>query len=604
MSRNKVPTDLPKISSPDPQVLAEQICTIISNQDLSSKEQTTVLLQYAVGLVGGVAAVFYRQDEDGIRSVGQLLSPQAASLSNDVLSEMYKGASDAFNSKKSTILPLALAAHAHIFSCPVFSVAHDAPSCLTVLILPENKAPEPFLVVLQLMAAAIAQVKSSSHSSPGNLFPLLAVPAKPIDSFRAFSDTIRHNSGCALLGVGCNSSRRKLRLEHVSDVVKVDTRTDQSRRYLKVMQESASRKKVCVWPAISGESLFEESLLLKELVQANGMRQGTAIPLSACGQFAGVLVLLWAEELDTPDTINAILETGALPGLLIKNFSKKIGTGVLAGANPKTAVNSKLLGTVLLLLLFGIALFPKEFKLHPTSIVMPVQVRYVVARFDGLLEKVFVEPGDRVEEEKELALLDGRELELELRSIGADSAKSLKTRDNYMAAGDVAASQIALLEYKRLQERESLLLGRQQQLSLKSPFDGIVLSGDLKQSEGGPVAKGEVLFEVAPLDRVLLQLQVADEDISYVKKELPVDVRFDAFPGTLWQGKVARISPRSELIQGANVFSVSFEIENRNGLLLPGMQGYASVYCGKRGLAWIYFHKPWYALRRLLASVF
>ena len=45
------------------------------------------------------------------------------------------------------------------------------------------------------------------------------------------------------------------------------------------------------------------------------------------------------------------------------------------------------------------------------------------------------------------------------------------------------------------------------------------------------------------------------------------------------------------------------EIENRDGLLLPGMQGYASVYCGKRSLVWIYFHKPWYALRRLLVSV-
>ncbi len=241
--------------------------------------------------------------------------------------------------------------------------------------------------------------------------------------------------------------------------------------------------------------------------------------------------------------------------------------------------------------------------MHPAAIVKPVQVRYVVARFDGLLQKVFVEPGDRVEKEMELALLDGRELELELRTIHADSAKSLKTRDNYMAGGNVAAAQIALLEYKRLQERESLLLGRQQQLSLQSPFSGIVLSGDLKQSEGGPVAKGEVLFEVAPLERVLLQLLVADEDISYVHKNLQVDVRFDAFQGILWKGTVSRIAPQSELVQGENVFPVSFEIENRDGLLLPGMQGYASVYCGKKSLLWIYFHKPWYALRHLLTSL-
>jgi hypothetical protein len=82
-----------------------------------------------------------------------------------------------------------------------------------------------------------------------------------------------------------------------------------------------------------------------------------------------------------------------------------------------------------------------------------------------------------------------------------------------------------------------------------------------------------------------------------------VDVHFDAFPGMTWKGKVARIAPRSERVQGENVFPVSFEIENRDGLLLPGMQGYASVYCGRKSLAWIYFHKPWYALRRLLSSL-
>ena len=278
--------------------------------------------------------------------------------------------------------------------------------------------------------------------------------------------------------------------------------------------------------------------------------------------------------------------------------------GQLQNAEEKTPLKRKIITVLIIFALFGIALFPKEFVLHPTAIAKPVQVRYVVARFDGLLQKVFVEPGDRVKIEMELALLDGRELELELRTIRADSAKSLKIRDNYMAVGKVAEAQIALLESKRLRERESLLLDRQGELSLKSPFDGIVLSGDLKQTEGGPVAKGEVLFEVAPLERILLQLLVADEDIAHVQKGLSVDVHFDAFPGKQWKGGLTRIAPQSTLVQAENVFLVSLEVENSDGLLLPGMQGYASVYCGKKSLLWIYFHKPWYALRQLLVSLF
>ena len=317
----------------------------------------------------------------------------------------------------------------------------------------------------------------------------------------------------------------------------------------------------------------------------------------------GVIVLLWSETLDCVDAIQEVMETSVLLGMFLRSFSGKGRGANLASVAEKSPINSKIIATAIFLILCGIAFFPKQFVLHPTAIVKPVQVRYVVARFDGLLHKVFVEPGDRVQKETELALLDGRELELELRSVHADSAKSAKTRDNYMASGRVAEAQIALFEYKRLQERESLLLGRQQQLSLQSPFDGIVLSGDLKQSEGGPVAKGEVLFEVASLDRVLLQLLVADEDISYVQEGTQVDVYFDAFSGTEWNGTVARIAPQSELVQSENVFPVSFQVENRDGLLLPGMQGYASLYCGKKSMIWIYFHKPWYALRRLLTSL-
>ncbi len=603
MSNKSTDSDLPGIITPDPQLLAEQIYTILTDPDLNSLEKNTSLLHITVGLVGGVAAVFYKSEENGLRSVGQLLSPQAASLSSDVLAEMRKGAVDSLQKKRSTILPLAMAPQAHIFSCPVFSVQNGVPVCLSVLILPENKKPEPFLVVLQLMAVALGQVKSSNLHDQGSLLHLLAASGKQIDSLRAFGDVIRQSASCSLLAIGSISGGKKVRLEHVSDVVSLDIRTDQSRRFLKVMQESTNHNMTGLWPLIEGESNVTESLLIKELVQANGMRQGVSIPLFGGGQFAGVLVLLWAEKLKKTTVLHELSETAVFFGLFVKIFSKR-GKGVrLSDIKDKTLLSNKVIAVILSLVFLGIALFPKEFTLHPVAIVKPVQVRYVVARFDGLLQKVFVEPGDRVEKNMELALLDDRELELELRTIRADSAKSLKMRDNYMANGNVAAAQIALLEFKRFQERESLLLGRQQQLSLQSPYSGIVLSGDLKQSEGGPVAKGEVLFEVAPLERVLLQLLVPDRDVFYVRKGAKVNVHFDAFPGILWKGKVARIAPRSERVQGENVFPVSFEIENREGLLLPGMQGYASIYCGKKSLAWVYFHKPWYALRRLLASL-
>lgn len=271
---------------------------------------------------------------------------------------------------------------------------------------------------------------------------------------------------------------------------------------------------------------------------------------------------------------------------------------------PKSTIKKKLALAVMAIVLAGSMLYPASFRLHPDCYVFPVQIHYVVARFDGLLEKVFVEPGDRVSQDSQLATLDGRELELELSSTRADSDKALKLRDNHLATGNVAAAQIGLLEYQRLQERAKLLLIRQRQLSLESPVAGIVLSGDLKRAEGGPVTKGQVLFEVAPLETILIEMAVADADISYVQEQATVTVRFDAFPGRKWQGKVDRIAPKSALIQRQNAFVVSFQIVNTGIFLQPGMQGKASIECGKRSLLWIYFHKPWYALISLFRSIF
>ena len=203
-----------------------------------------------------------------------------------------------------------------------------------------------------------------------------------------------------------------------------------------------------------------------------------------------------------------------------------------------------------------------------------------------------------------LANLDGREIALELASLDADSTKALKMRDNHHVQGDVAAAQIAQLEYQRLQERAALLTMRQSQLDIISPADGIVLSGDIKRRTGGPVSRGQVLFEIAPLDPVLVQMGISDEDIGHVREGQEVTVRFDAFPGRAWAGSVEKVSPASQLIDGRNLFTATFELDNKDGALQPGMRGDGSIQVNQRSPAWIYFHKPVQSLMRLLRSLF
>ena len=601
--------ELLSLQPPDLSRLAAQLSRILE-AGLSQQETINQLLQLTIALVNGAGAIFYREQDRILYPVGQLLSRQVESMSADISTEFEERAQMAIREGKASVLPLPRMPSAFILSCPIAGVETLSDSCLSVLVVLGDTPKEPFLIILQLMAAILSRtvrINSSPHPSGNSSQELLTYLAGlgEIPDLRTFNNILRQWLGCEVLAVGFGAKQGgKLHLKSVTDVVKVDSRTSQSRKFLKVMQECLQQMETIAWPSIHAESTFNESLLLKELVQANGMRQGVAVALPGASGKSAVLVFLWSEEESRAEQIGKFLEAVPLLGLMMQTLGATSSVHSPANQGAKLLLKRNILLSVLVLLFVGVIFYPAKFSLHPNCQVVPVQVHYVVTRFDGLLEKVFVEPGDNVEQKDKLAILDGRELELELRSIRADSAKELKLRDNHLATGNTAAAQIGYLEYQRLQERANLLLIRQKQLLLESPADGVVVSGDLKRAEGGPVSKGQVLFEIAPLKTVLIELAVADADISHVKEQAEATVRFDAFPGRSWLGKVDRITPKSVLFQGQNVFIVSFQIVNSDNLLQPGMQGRASVECGRKSLLWIYFHKPWYALIRLLRSIY
>ncbi|HID70480.1 MAG TPA: HlyD family efflux transporter periplasmic adaptor subunit [Desulfobacterales bacterium] len=601
--------ELLKVQPPDPARLAEQIAGILAGKD-EEKEKIGYLLQLAIGLVNGAGAVFFVRQEEEIRPAVELISRQAASWSNDISGELQESAKQALEQGKASISSLAQLSSVRILSCPVPATEEQQACCLSVLVLFGDSPREPFLIILQLMASALAQVvrrKGKSQIIPGDSASLLHLLLRQKEklNLREMCDLLRNWSGCSMLAIGIGNKNGRVRLHAVSDMVKIDSRTRQSRQFIKVMQECQQHLRPSLWPGEADDTRYEQSLLMKELVRATGMQQGAAVFLPGAGRDGSLVVFLWPEEEGRASLLTEFSEISSLLGpafqaIISSGHSKKVE----ADAGAMSGKKKRIIAGAVAFLIFGIALFPKTFNLHPDTRVKPVQVRYVVARFDGILEQVFVEPGDRVQKDAPLAKLDGREIDLELRSIEADNAKALKMRDNYLATGDIAPAQIALLEARRLQERSSLLRDRQQKLDLDSPLEGIVLTGDLKQEVGGPVTRGQMLFEIAPLETVLIELAVPDEDVSYVKKDMEVEIRFDAFPGRTWKATIDRIAPKSDLVQGVNVFLTTLELKNDNRMLQPGMQGHAKVNCGRRSLAWIYFHKPWYALSRLLNKLF
>jgi RND family efflux transporter MFP subunit len=249
-------------------------------------------------------------------------------------------------------------------------------------------------------------------------------------------------------------------------------------------------------------------------------------------------------------------------------------------------------GVIGVALIAAILAIPFTYKIKCDCQVQPHTRRFVVAPFEGRLEESLVRQGELVRQGQVLARMDGREIRLDLAAVAAERSRAGKKRDSAMATQKVADAQAAKLEMDRLDLKIQLLEQRIDNLEVRSPIDGVVISGDLERAEGAPLSIGQTLFEVAPLDKMIVELAIPEEEIWYVGENLNATVHLDAYPQHEWTASITKIHPRAEVRQSRNAFIGELQVENNGGTLRPGMNGKAKIAGPRRALAWNLFHKP------------
>jgi multidrug resistance efflux pump len=234
---------------------------------------------------------------------------------------------------------------------------------------------------------------------------------------------------------------------------------------------------------------------------------------------------------------------------------------------------------------------PVRYRVTCNVKVEPLAPRTVSAPFEALVEEVFVHPGDLVTAGQTLLKLAGRALRLERQSIEAEIQQSLKQKDIAMATGKVAESQQAQLRYQQLSRQRDLIDRRLEQLDVVSPIDGIIVSGDLRRVVGAPLELGRPLMEIAPLDRVLVEIEIPEYEISMVRHNAQIRLRIDASQSPTIKSELVEIYPSGELRDNEIVFIAPLELDNASGAFRPGMTGKATAYGDFRPLIWPYIRK-------------
>jgi len=228
--------------------------------------------------------------------------------------------------------------------------------------------------------------------------------------------------------------------------------------------------------------------------------------------------------------------------------------------------------------------------------------RVIAAPFDGYIADANFRAGDLVKKDDVIAHLDDRELLLERLRWQAKKRQHLLEYDQ--ALGDQRRSEMGVIR-ARVSQAESqmeLIDAQLERSRLRAPFDGILVSGDLSQSIGSVVRKGDMLFELVPYEQYRVVLKVDEVDIQYFAVEQSGRLVLTALPDEYFPLTVTKIGSVSASEEGSNYFEVEAQlasIESRApsagqlkpGELRPGMEGIAKVDTGKRLLFWIWTHK-------------
>lgn len=415
----------------------------------------------------------------------------------------------------------------------------------------------------------------------------------------AVADKLVAQLPCQKVAIGlCRRKGRHCRLQAVSGAARFDRRSEMAQCIEAVFDESILKGAVDVWPDAEGTQRTG-TVAQRRLCELTGAGSLVSAPLcDAEGKTLGAWVFLSESSLaDEADKLGLIEAAGPYAGKCLA-LLRRAEPGPLRRWARRRAIGrwTGFGGLVKVLVVASVAALlavPRPYKVKCDCLLQPVTRRFVAAPFDAKLEEALVEPGDLVGEDDLLARLDGREIRWELAGLTADYNRAKKLRDTGLVGRQVSEAQMAALEMERLKLRIRLFENRLKGLQIKAPVDGLVITGDLEKTEGAPLAKGQVLFEIAPLGKMVVELAIPDEEISHVQAGQQVKVRLDAHPSLTLEGTLARIHPRAEQRDSQNVFIGEVLLQNPDRVLRPGMNGRAGIVTAEHPLGWNLFHKAY-----------
>ncbi len=426
-------------------------------------------------------------------------------------------------------------------------------------------------------------------------------------SFTALITELSDEFSCQRVSIG-ELKGHHARIIALSNSASFDDKSNLMRSISAAMDESITQDTLISYPPLTPDSSVISSAH-EELARKYGCGSIVTIPFVYDDVTFAIITLERSEELPfDQDTINICEQTLALisPYLKLKKDNERWWIQKLGSAIKKKLsdllgfdhLGLKLSSLFIIAIISFAALTESEFRISADAVLEGKIQRTVSAPMTGFIQSANVRAGDIVSSGEILASMEDTDLKLEKVKLFSQLQQLQREHREALADRELVQVRVLSSQIKQLDAQISLTEEQLQRTQIKAPFNGIVIEGDLSQSLGAPVERGDSLFKIAPLDGYRVILKVNERSISYIRYGQTGNLALSSMPNRKFPLSIQKITAVANAEDGSNIFRVEATLSGTPKLLRPGMEGVGKIEIGQEKCLWIWTHEllDWFKL--------
>ncbi len=237
----------------------------------------------------------------------------------------------------------------------------------------------------------------------------------------------------------------------------------------------------------------------------------------------------------------------------------------------------------------GLVVVPLPMRVAGDAVVAPLRTAAIQAPVEGVVSKVYVREGDRVQVGTVLADLADWDYKSQLAAAEAKLADARAAMNRALAANDGAQAGMQRVQADYWNAEVQRAKERLEQTRLRSTTAGIVATPRVESLVGKHLDAGELFANVLDTSRASVDVAVSESDVGLLQAGKNAAVKLETFPTRTFRGTVAVVSPSGTIDGSERVFQARVDLDNADGAIRSGMQGRGKVSVGWRPSGYVLF---------------